>query len=73
MCKENFSEVIAERGNMNFKVKRLDNDEVIEQGTNIVSVEVLEGDFVIVKSDGRTNIFDRERFYIIIADCGFLE
>lgn len=58
---------------MNYKVKRLDTDETVEQGTNLISVTVLEGDFVITKSDGKTGIFDKERFYITIADCGFLD
>lgn len=58
---------------MNYKVQRLDNCETIEQGTNLASLTVLEGDFVITKTDGRSSIFDKDRFYILIADCDMLD
>lgn len=56
---------------MNYKVKSLDNDEVIEQGHNLASLTVLEEKFVVIKTDGKSSIFDKMKFYIVIADCGF--
>ena len=54
---------------MNYKIKRIETGEVIISGNNLASLTVLDGDFVIITSDGKSTSFDKVLYNIEITSA----